>query len=95
MLYNLLFCLDYLKENFKAIEVLNIVLEINPYNEIAWLESGKQYLSLNQKEDALSAFDFAIISEDTFVGATWKKPNCWKAWDVLIKPLKTMKLPLD
>ena len=73
MLYNLLFCLDYLKANREAIEVLNIVLETNPYNEIAWLESGKQYLSLNQKEEALSAFDFAIISEDTFVGAYIEK----------------------
>lgn len=73
MLYNLLFCLDYLKANREAIEVLNIVLETNPYNEIAWLESGKQYLNLNQKEEALSAFDFAIISEDTFVGAYIEK----------------------
>ena len=73
MLYNLLFCLDYLKENREAIEVLNTVLETNPYNEIAWLESGKQYLNLNQKEEALSAFDFAIISEDTFVGAYIEK----------------------
>ena len=73
MMYNLLFCLDYLKANHEALEVLNIVLEINPYNEIAWLESGKQYLTLNQKEEALSAFDFAIISEDTFVGAYIEK----------------------
>jgi tetratricopeptide (TPR) repeat protein len=62
-----------LKENREAIEVLNIVLETNPYNEIAWLESGKQYLNLNQKKEALSAFDFAIISEDTFVGAYIEK----------------------
>ena len=73
MLYNLIFCLDYLKENREAIDVLNIVLEANPYNEIAWLESGKQYLNLNLKEEALKAFDFAIISEDAFVGAYIEK----------------------
>lgn len=73
MLYNLIFCLDYLKENREAIDVLNIVLEVNPYNEIAWLESGKQYLNLNLKEEALKAFDFAIISEDAFVGAYIEK----------------------
>ena len=73
MLYNLIFCLDYLKENHEAIDVLNIVLEANPYNEIAWLESGKQYLNLNLKEEALKAFDFAIISEDAFVGAYIEK----------------------
>lgn len=73
MLYNLLFCLDYLKANREALDVLNKVLETNPYNEIAWLESGKQYLILDQKEEALSAFDFAIISEDTFTGAYIEK----------------------
>jgi len=73
ILYNLLFCLDYLKANREALDILNIVLEANPYNEIAWLESGKQYMILDQKEEALSAFDFAIISEDTFVGAYIEK----------------------
>lgn len=73
ILYNLLFCLDYLKANQEALEILNKILESNPYNEIAWLESGKQYLNLNQKEEALSAFDFAIISEDTFTGAYIEK----------------------
>jgi tetratricopeptide (TPR) repeat protein len=73
ILYNLLFCLDYLKENSEALDVLNQILETNPYNEIAWLESGKQYLILNKKEEALSAFDFAIISEDTFTGAYIEK----------------------
>ncbi len=73
MLYNLLFCLDYLKANKEALDVLNKILETDPYNEIAWLEIGKQYLSLDQKEEALSAFDFAIISEDTFTGAYIEK----------------------
>lgn len=73
ILYNLLFCLDYLKAHQEALEILNNILEKNPYNEIAWLESGKQYLNLNQEEEALSAFEFAIISEDTFTGAYIEK----------------------
>lgn len=73
VLYNLLYCLDFLKENSEAIEILNQLLEYNPYNEIAWLEMGKQYLQLNQQEEALSAFDFAIISEDHFTGAYVEK----------------------
>ena len=72
VLYNLLFCLEYLKAHEEAVEILNNLLEKNPYNEIAWLEVGKQYLQLNKKE-ALGAFDFAIISEDTFTGAYIEK----------------------
>ena len=73
VLYNLLFCLEYLKAHEEAVEVLNNLLEKNPYNEIAWLEIGKQYLLLNKKEEALGAFDFAIISEDSFTGAYIEK----------------------
>lgn len=73
VLYNLLYCLESLKENEEAIEVLNKILEYSPYNEIAWLESGKQYLKLGKKEEALSAFEFAIISEDNFSGAYVEK----------------------
>ena len=73
VLYNLLFCLEYLKAHEEAIEILNHLLEKNPYNEIAWLEVGKQYLQLNKKEEALGAFDFAIISEDRFTGAYIEK----------------------
>ena len=73
VLYNLLFCLEYLKAHEEAVEILNNLLEKNPYNEIAWLEVGKQYLQLNKKEEALGAFDFAIISEDRFTGAYIEK----------------------
>lgn len=73
VLYNLLFCLEYLKKHDEAIDILNKILSHHPYNEIAWLEIGKQYQHLGQKEEALSAFDFAIISEDTFSGAYIEK----------------------
>ena len=56
-----------------TIEILNGILETNPYNEIAWLEVGKQYLQQGKKRRSLSAFDFAIISEDTFIGAYIEK----------------------
>lgn len=78
VLYNLLYCLDFLKNYNEAIEVLNQILEHNPYNEIAWLEMGKQYLQLNMQSEALSAFDFAIISEDHFTGAYVEKGKLLK-----------------
>ena len=33
VLYNLLFCLEYLKAHDEAIEILNGILETNPYNK--------------------------------------------------------------
>ncbi len=73
VLYNLLFCFEFLREYNQAIDVLNSILEKNPYNEIAWHEIGKLYLNLDRDADALSAFDFAIISEDRFTGAYIEK----------------------
>lgn len=73
VMFNLLLCLDYLKAHQEAVEVLNAILAKDPYNEIAWVEIGKQYLHLDLKEEALGAFDFAIISEDSFTGAYIEK----------------------
>ena len=73
VLYNLLYCYEFLKLHDEALETLNKVIESNPYNEIAWLEIGKQYLTLGKEKEALSAFDFAIISEDHFTGAYFEK----------------------
>ena len=73
VLYNLLYCLEYINAHEEAVEVLKSLLEKNPYSEIAWLELGKQYLQLDKKKEALNAFDFAIISEDTFTGAYIEK----------------------
>jgi tetratricopeptide (TPR) repeat protein len=72
-LYNLLYCLEQLEENIEAIETLNELLEINPYSEVAWHNLGKLYVKINKYEEALSAFDFAIISDDCFTGAYIEK----------------------
>ena len=72
-LYNLLYCYDQLEENIEAIKTLNDLLEINPYSEIAWLQLGKVYVKINKPEEALSAFEFALISDDCFTGAYIEK----------------------
>lgn len=68
-LYNIIYCFEFLNQNEDAIEYLNIFLDKNPYCEVAWHQLGKQYFALNKYNKALTAFDFAIISDDTFVGA--------------------------
>lgn len=68
-LYNIIYCFDFLDQNEEAIEYLNIFLDKNPYSEVAWHQLGKQYLTIKKYKKALTAFDFAIISDDTFIGA--------------------------
>ncbi|RED47960.1 tetratricopeptide repeat protein [Seonamhaeicola aphaedonensis] len=68
-LYNIIYCFEFLNQNEDAISYLNVFLDKNPYCEVAWHQLGKQYIILKKYHKALAAFDFAIISDDTFVGA--------------------------
>lgn len=72
-LYNIVYCYDFLNKNTEAIEYLNKFLDSNPYCEVAWHQLGRQYFTLKDYAKANTAFDFAIISDDTFVGAYIEK----------------------
>lgn len=72
-LYNIIYCFDFLDLNSEAIDFLNQYLDGNPYSEVAWHQLGRQYFTLKDYTKALAAFDFAIISDDTFVGAYLEK----------------------
>lgn len=68
-LYNIIYCFDLLDQNKEAINYLNTYLNKNPYSEVAWHQLGKQYYISKKYKKALAAYDFAIISDDTFIGA--------------------------
>lgn len=72
-LYNVIYCFDFLEQNDEAIDYLNSYLNINPYCEVAWHQLGKQYFTKKEYKKAIASFDFAIISDDTFVGAYLEK----------------------
>ncbi len=72
-LYNIMYCFDFLEEQDKAILFLNIYLESHPYSEVAWHQLGKQYFDQKKYNQALEAFDFAIIADDSFIGAYLEK----------------------
>jgi len=72
-LYNVIYCFDFLDQNQDAIDYLNMYLDKNPYCEVAWHQLGKQYFALKLYEKALASFEFAIISDDTFIGAYLEK----------------------
>ena len=72
-LYNIIYCFDFLDDTQGAIEYLNSYLDKNPYCEVAWHQLGKQYTETKELLKAVTAFDFAIISDDTFIGAYLEK----------------------
>ncbi|WP_405199258.1 tetratricopeptide repeat protein [Christiangramia sp. LLG6405-1] len=72
-LYNIMYCFDFLEQKEAAIDYLNLYLDKHPYCEVAWHQVGKQYFDLKNYTKALAAFDFAIISDDRFVGAYLEK----------------------
>ena len=72
-LYNIIYCFDFLDDTRGAISYLTNYLEKNPYCEVAWHQLGKQYNKTNEMLKAVTAFDFAIISDETFVGAYLEK----------------------
>ena len=72
-LHNIIYCYDFLNLNDEAIEYLNKFLDKSPYCEVAWHQLGRQYFAVNDFDKANAAFDFAIISDDTFVGAYIEK----------------------
>ena len=72
-LYNVVYCFEFLEDFEGAIQYLNDYLEINPYSQVAWHQLGKQYMVKEMMDEALAAFDFAIISDDEFIGAYFEK----------------------
>ncbi len=72
-LYNLIFCYENVNRDKDSIIILNNILEKNPYSKIAWHQLGKVYAKLNMNSEAISAFDFAIISDDEFTSAYIEK----------------------
>ncbi|GGW31229.1 tetratricopeptide repeat protein [Arenibacter certesii] len=72
-LYNVIYCFEFLEDYDGAILYLNDYLERNPYSEVAWHQLGKMYFPKKLYKEALVAFDFAIISDDSFIGAYFEK----------------------
>ena len=72
-LYNIVYCFEFLEDQEGAIDYLNKYLNKNPYCQVAWHQLGKQYHSRELYKEALSAFDFAIISDESFIGAYFEK----------------------
>ncbi|MEW4925158.1 tetratricopeptide repeat protein [Algibacter sp. 2305UL17-15] len=93
-LYNVIYCFDYLEQNQAATDYLNTFLDKNPYCEVAWHQLGKQYVTLELYKKALAAFDFAIISDDTFVGAYLERGKVLEKLGEYLQAIESYNLTL-
>ena len=94
-LYNVIYCFDFLEQHEEAINYLNIFLDKNPYCEVAWHQIGKQYFDIAEYEKALIAFDFAIISDDYFIGAYLEKGKVLEKLKRYNEAIENYKITLE
>ena len=93
-LHNAVYCFDFLDKNEDAINFLNTYLDTNPYCEVAWHQLGRQYFSIKDYKRANTAFDFAIISDDTFVGAYLEKGKVLEKQEKYNEAIENYKITL-
>lgn len=72
-LYNIVYCFDMQKEHQEAIHYLKSYIDINPYCEVAWHQIGRQYFVLENYKEALIAFDYAVLIDESFLGGYLEK----------------------
>ncbi len=94
-LYNSINCYVYLDDTKGAISFLTKFLDTNPYCEIAWHQLGLQYNDVKDYKKAIAAFDFAIISDDTFVGAYIEKAKILEKSKQYIEAIELYTLTLS
>ncbi len=72
-LYNVVYCFDMESKHAEAVEYLNEYINKDPYCEVAWHQLGRQYFILKDYENALRAFDYAVLIDEQFVGGYIEK----------------------
>lgn len=72
-LYNVVYCFDMENNHEEAIRFLTNYIDTNPYCEVAWHQLGRQYFVLNMFKEALRAFDYAVIIDESFIGGYLEK----------------------
>jgi tetratricopeptide (TPR) repeat protein len=93
-LYNVVYCFDMENKHTEAIVFLNKYIDKDPYSEVAWHQLGRQYFILEQYEDAVRAFDYAVLIDEFFVGAYLEKAKSLEQLDQFEEAIKNYKATL-
>lgn len=93
-LYNLVYCFELLEKPDEAIFFLESFIDKNPYSEVAWHELGRQYYQLKNYEKALTAFDYANLIDESFIGAYIEKGKTLEKLKKYIEAVENYKITL-
>ncbi len=94
-LYNVVYCFDMEKDHDQAIKFLNAYIDKNPYSEVAWHQLGRQYFVLNRFKEALTCFDYAVLIDESFIGAYLEKAKTYEQLEEYENAIKNYMITLE
>ena len=94
-LYNVIYCFDMQNQHKEAIDYLNDYIEKDPYCEVAWHQLGRQYFILENYKEALRAFDYAVLIDESFVGAYLEKAKTLEQLKEYAEAIENYKITID
>ncbi len=71
--YSIIHCFNQTKDPTNCIEFLLRYIDQRPYADFAWYNLGLEYKKQPDFSEAIRAFDFAILINEKFLSAYWKK----------------------
>ena len=94
-LYNIVYCFDMENDHESAIRYLNSYIDRNPYCEVAWHQLGRQYYILDMFKEALTAFDYAVLIDENFIGGYLEKAKTLEELSRYEEAIANYKVTLD
>lgn len=94
-LYNVVYCFDMQKDHDQAIKYLNAYINRNPYSEVAWHQLGRQYFMLNMYKEALTSFDYAVLIDESFIGAYLEKAKTLEQMQMYEQAIENYLITLE
>lgn len=94
-LYNIVYCFDMENDHEAAIRYLNSYIDTNPYCEVAWHQLGRQYFILDMFNEALTAFDYAVLIDENFIGGYLEKAKTLEELGRYEEAIANYKITLD
>ena len=94
-LYNVIYCFDMEGKHTEAIEYLNNYINKDPYSEVAWHQLGRQYFIVENFNDALKAFDYAVLIDEFFVGGYLEKAKTLEQLNNFEEAIENYKITLE
>ena len=94
-LYNVVYCFDMVDKHEEAIHFLNQYVDKNPYCEVAWHQLGRQYFTMEMYKEALSCFDYAVLIDESFLGAYLEKAKIYEQLEDYENAIKNYSITLE